>query len=243
MKVYNWDTFTCCSGTYCQNMADYDNLAYFKDAGSLYVNLYAPSELTWRRADGDVVVEQETVYPESETSTITVRPARPARFALKLRVPSWTRDMTVKINGAPAAVTASPGAWASIDRTWNAGDRVEVTIPLTLRMEAVDRQHPDRVAVMRGPVVLVLEGTYHAGAFRLPERDDDLAKWLVPEKWSRPLAVLTPGDETRDTMSVFRVVPPDHSAVRLTFRPFYDTGEGYPYFMYFDRRALPYKLW
>ena len=111
------------------------------------------------------------------------------------------------------------------------------------RMEAVDRQHPDRVAVMRGPVVLILEGTYHAGAFRLPERDDDLATWLVPEPWSRPLAILSPGDETRDTKSVFRVVPPDKSAVRLKFRPFYDLAEGYPYFMYFDRKGLPYKLW
>jgi hypothetical protein len=37
--------------------------------------------------------------------------------------------------------------------------------------------------------------------------------------------------------------PPDKRAVRLKFRPFYDTGEGYPYFMYFDRRGLPYKLW
>ena len=42
MKVYNWDTFTCCSGTYSQNMADYYNLAYYKDADSLYVNLYLP---------------------------------------------------------------------------------------------------------------------------------------------------------------------------------------------------------
>jgi uncharacterized protein len=243
MKVYNWDNFTCCSGTYSQNIADYYNLAYYKDAGSLYVHLYVPSDVSWQRADGTVAIEQETLYPEAETSIITVKPARPARFALKLRVPSWTRGMSVKINGTPANVQCQPGTWATIDRTWNSGDRVEVTIPLTLRMEAVDRQHPDRVAVMRGPVVLILEGTYHAGAFRLPERDDDLATWLVPEQWSRPLAILTPGDEARDTKSVFRVVPPDKSAVRLKFRPFYDLGEGYPYFMYFDRKALPYKLW
>ena len=122
-----------------------------------------------------------------------------------------------------------------------------MTIPLTLRMEAVDRQHPDRVAVMRGPVVLILEGAYHSGTFRLPERDEDLQTWLVPETWTRPLAILspepTPDPEARDTMSVFRVVPPDKSPVRLKFRPFYDTGEGYPYFMYFDRKGLPYKLW
>ncbi len=54
MKVYNWDNFTCCSGTYSQNIADYYNLAYYKDAGSLYVNLYLPSDVTWeaRRRQG-----------------------------------------------------------------------------------------------------------------------------------------------------------------------------------------------
>ncbi len=247
MKVYNWDTFTCCSGTYSQNIADYYNLAYYKDADSLYVNLYMPADVAWERPEGKVVVEQETQYPEAETSTLTIKPAKPVRFALKLRVPSWTRGMTVRINGAPASVECKPGTWAIVERTWNPGDRVDVTIPLTLRMEAVDRQHPDRVAVMRGPVVLILEGAYHSGTFRLPERDEDLQTWLVPEKWTRPLAILspepTPDPEARDTMSVFRVVPPDKSAVRLKFRPFYDTGEGYPYFMYFDRKGLPYKLW
>jgi uncharacterized protein len=243
MKVYNWDTFTCCSGTYLQNMADYYNLAYYHDANGVYVNLYVPSDVTWAGAGGSVTIEQDTLYPEAESAVLTVRPAQPTRFALRLRVPSWTRGVSIKVNGATVDAAAVPGTWAVVDRTWNAGDRVEVTIPLTLRMEAVDRQHPDRVAVMRGPVVLILEGAYHAGRFRLPETDADLATWLVPQKWSRPLAILTEGSESRDTMSVFRVVPPDKSPVRLKFRPFYDTGEGYPYFMYFDRKTLPYRLW
>ncbi len=243
MKVYNWDTFTCCSGTYIQNMADYYNLAYYHDTNGVYVNLYVPSEVTWTGPSGAVVIEQETLYPEAETAVLTVRPAKPSRFALRLRVPSWTRGMSVTVNGEAVGVRATPGTWAVIDRTWAPGDRVEVTIPLTLRMEAVDRQHPDRVAVMRGPVVLILEGAYHAGRFRLPDNDADLATWLVPEQWSRPLAILTEGAESRPTMSVFRVVPPDKSPVRLKFRPFYDTGEGYPYFMYFDRKTLPYRLW
>ena len=96
----------------------------------------------WERPEGKVVVEQETQYPEAETSTLTIKPAKPARFAMKLHVPSWTRGMTVRINGAPASVECKPGTWAIVERTWNPGDRVDVTIPLTLRMEAVDRQHP-----------------------------------------------------------------------------------------------------
>jgi len=46
-----------------------------------------------------------------------------------------------------------------------------------------------------------------------------------------------------DPPTIFRVVPPDRSPVRLRFRPFYEPGEGYPYFMYFDRKALPRRLW
>jgi DUF1680 family protein len=151
--------------------------------------------------------------------------------------------MTLAVNGQSAGAECRPGSWATIEREWKSGDRVEVKVPLTLRMEAVDREHPDRVAVVRGPVVLVLEGAYHAWHFRLPDRDDDLVKWLVPEKWTPPLAILTETRETRDSMAVFRVVPPDGSPVRLKFRPFYDVGENYPYFMYFDRRGLPYRLW
>lgn len=26
-------------------------------------------------------------------------------------------------------------------------------------------------------------------------------------------------------------------------RDFYEVGEGYPYFMYFDRKTLPWRLW
>ena len=105
MKVYNWDTFTCCSGTYLQNLADYHNLIYYKDADSLYVNLYVPSEVTWTRRGGTVVLEQQTRYPEAETSVLTVKTARPARFAIKLRVPQWTRGMRVTINGAAAGTS------------------------------------------------------------------------------------------------------------------------------------------
>ena len=40
-----------------------------------------------------------------------------------------------------------------------------------------------------------------------------------------------------------KVTPPDKKPVRLRFRPFYEIGENYPYFMYFDRDKLPWKIW
>jgi len=244
MKVYNWDAWTCCSGTYIQDVTDYHNLIYFHDASDLYVNLYVPSRLTWNRGSGRVAITQETTYPEGDTSTFTIALSPAARFALRFRVPSWASGASIAVNGVKADVPCTPGTWATVARTWTSGDRVEVRIPLRWRMVAVDRQHPERVAVVRGPVVFVLEAAYHDPYFRLPERDDDLETWLVQDAAGPPTAVLTPPDPGRVASSaVFRVVPPDKSPVRLKFRPFYDVPEAYPYAMYFDRRTLPYRLW
>jgi len=239
MKVYNWDAFTCCSGTYIQNLAEYHNLVYFKDDAGLYVNLFLPSEVTW----GDVILTQETRYPDADTTTLSVAAEAPKTFPLRFRVPSWTRDVTVRVNGNLAAIDARPGSWAEIHRTWSPGDRLEIRIPLTLRMEPVDEQHPNRVAVVRGPSVFVLEGAYHDPGFALPMRDEELERWLVPEEGSLPRGVWSTGLREVDYPTSLRVSPPDGRSVRLRFRPFYEIGENYPYFMYFDRDALPWRLW
>ncbi len=248
MKVYNWDTYTCCSGTYIQNMAEYHDLIYLRDAQGLFVNLYVPSEVTWRATAGDVSVRQETQYPDAETTMLTVTTASPVRFTLRLRVPSWTSQLTVSINGTavPAGELTNggrPGTWAVVDRMWSAGDVLSVTIPLTMRMEPVDRFHPDRVAVVRGPVVFVLEGAYHDPNFALPLSDEDLESWLVPEAGSTPRGVWSTGLPETTYATNFRVERPDKRPVRLRFRPFYEAFENYPYFMYFDRKSLPWRLW
>ncbi len=231
MKVYNWEMWTCCSGSYIQAVSDYPNLIYFKDASSFYVNLFVPSEVTWKRPEGDAKLVQETNYPESETTTLTLELMQSMSFPLKFRVPAWTRDVSVKVNGAETKLEAKPGTWAAVERKWRSGDKVEIRIPLTLRMQAVDKQHPSRVAVVRGPVVLVFETAYHDPFFRLPAGDEELNKWFVP-------------DDTQDAQPAFFVVKlPDGKPVRSKFRPFYTVEEAYPYKMYFDKQALPLAFW
>ncbi len=223
IKTDYWENFTCCSGTYIQDVAAYHDLIYFRGPATLYVNLYLPSEVDW---DG-VKLVQETAYPQGETSALTFDMKQSTAFALKLRVPAWCRDMSVKVNGSPAGVACAPGEWAVISRTWAPGDRVEVRMPMRLRYEVVDSWHPARVAVLRGPLVLTLDYNYHAPAFELPKSEADLNKWLVAD----------------GAPDVFRVARPDGRAVRLKFRPFYEEPEDFPYLMYFDLGAPPYALW
>jgi hypothetical protein len=228
VKIFSRNPYTCCSGTYIQDVATFHDLIYYKDDSSLYVSLYVPSTVTWKSKYGDVKVTQETKYPEAETSTFTLQMAQNAAFPLNFRVPGWAHDVSLKVNGAPVQLACAPGTWATINRTWSSGDRVEVHIPLTLRLQAVDEQHPRRAAFVRGPVVLVQDGGVHEPVFKLPDNDADANKYLVPDDEG-------PG--------VFRYVPADGKKVMAKFRPFYAIGPDYYYRMYFDLDSLPVYLW
>jgi DUF1680 family protein len=225
LKYYSRNAFTCCSGTYFQNIAEYSNLVYFKDAKSLCVNLYVPSEVAWNAGAGTVKLVQSTEYPETGSSTLTLAMERPTTFALKLRVPGWSSGLTVKVNGQAQALEAKPGEWATLNREWKSGDTVEIAIPLHFRRVPIDEQHSNRIAIVRGPVVYAQEDP-HKWVSLIPANDDELDKLM------KPLA---------NSPAIFQI---DNEAVvsqRNAFKPFYSFVELERYRMYFDsshRRVL-----
>jgi len=214
-KVYYKSTYPCCSGTYFQDVVEYHNLVYFRDGKGLYVNLYVASEVVWKRGEDEIKLVQETDYPEAESSAIKLSLKRPVAFPMHFRVPTWAAGLAFKINGVAPGVTARPGAWATIDRTWQNGDNIEVTIPLQLRKVPVDRQHPRRVALMRGPVMLAQDaGGAAPGA--IPD-GDALQKWLVAGEGG-----------------IFRAAISTGGTSLGIFKPLYMYPEGAPYRVYFD---------
>ncbi|HEY0795713.1 MAG TPA: beta-L-arabinofuranosidase domain-containing protein, partial [Acidisarcina sp.] len=164
-KSYFPDKWPCCSGTLPQIAADYRILTYFHDSDGVYVNLYLPSTLHWTTAEGaQLSLTQSSNYPLEGKITMRVKASRASRFALRLRIPAWStasgETATLRVNGAPAPLVITAG-FATLRRQWKDGDRIELELPLPMRLEPVDAQHPDTVALVRGPLVLfaIGEGT------------------------------------------------------------------------------------
>jgi len=225
MKIYSRNTYTCCSGTYFQDVVEYQNLIYFQDGSALHVNLYLPSSVAWETAGREVRLTQETAYPEAETITMRLAMEQPVNFTLRLRVPGWSDGVSFKVNGSTVSAAQRPGTWASICRDWHAGDRIEMTIPLRFRRAPIDRQHPDRVAIVRGPVVYAQQAV-HKHLTSLPKDDEALNKWMVATK----------------EPSVFQYAGQEQSSQRDDFMPLYRFTEMATYRLYFDP-ALRSVLW
>ncbi|TXG01468.1 glycoside hydrolase family 127 protein [Massilia arenae] len=141
----------CCVGSGIESHAKYGEFIYAHDKDTLFVNLFVASTLDWK--EKGVRITQATAFPDADTTRLTVD--GDGRFAMKIRYPAWIAPgrMEVKVNGAAVKIDARPGSYATIERAWRKGDRVDVRLPMTTHLE----QMPGKLnyyAVLHGPVVL-----------------------------------------------------------------------------------------
>jgi uncharacterized protein len=190
-----YDSFWCCNGTGIEEYSKLNDSIYFHDENSLYVNLFIPSEVNWT-AKG-VRLRQTTQFPEIPGTELSIDTNQPTAVTLRIRVPAWVASSpVVKVNGHATEVSASPGSYVSITRTWTKGDRVEVELPLRLHMEAMP-DDPTLQAFFYGPLVL-------AGELG----DAGLAKEMVightgPDLQHHPLSVLPTFQASEDNPSAW----------------------------------------
>jgi DUF1680 family protein len=170
-----WFGVACCPGNITRFMPSVPGYLYATRGEALFVNLYAAGSADIELAGGKLEVVQETRYPWDGVVKLTLSPDRARRIAVKLRIPGWARDEPVasdlyrfldkgptaslSVNGGPVPLTLDKG-YVTIDRTWQAGDAVALSLPMPVRrvvsheMVAANRE---RVALQRGPIVFAAE--------------------------------------------------------------------------------------
>jgi len=115
---------------------------------------YAPNEVEAAVQGGvKVHIVEDTEYPFRGSVRLTVNPARPASFPLKLRIPGWATGTTVTVAGSPVNAVQSR-TYLVINREWIKGDRVEITFPMQPR---ISRWENNSVAIERGALVFSLK--------------------------------------------------------------------------------------
>jgi len=172
----------CCPANLARLLAHLPGFVYAQKGDELFVNLFVASEAEVELDSGKVRVVQETSYPWMGRVVVTLSPARPLELTVHLRIPGWARGEPVpsdlyrfaedpptspdlKMNGE--AVPLSPDAgFASVRRVFDAGDRLELTLPMPVRrVEANESVEGDRgkLALQRGPLVYAAEAADNGG--------------------------------------------------------------------------------
>lgn len=151
----------CCPPNVTRIEAEAGNFAYAKTDDAIWVNLYGGSTLETALGQvGKVKLSQETEYPWSGQVRIRIEQCGDKPFALKLRIPGWAKQESVRVNLTPFDKKAVPGTYLELKRVWKPGDFVD--LDLSMPAELIEA-HPlveetrNQVAVKRGPMVYCLE--------------------------------------------------------------------------------------
>lgn len=172
-----WFGVACCPGNMTRFLASVPGYVYAVQGRTIFVNLYAAGTGTIALPGGQAVtIAQQTRYPWDGRVVLTLAPGREGAFRLNLRIPGWARNEpvpsdlyrflepsaaapTLTVNGRPVEMILTNG-YAAIERTWKAGDAVELNLPMPVRrVIARDEVAADRgrVALQRGPIVFAAE--------------------------------------------------------------------------------------
>ena len=146
------DVAVCCPVTALKFFPYFVNHLWMKTAagdGLVAVN-YAPNELETTINGVKTRIDTDTAYPFEDELRMTVTPAKPVTFALRLRVPGWAGGMKIVATGA---AVADVDGWRVVAKEWRPGDRITISFSPDLERKTMPN---GEIYWKRGPLVFAL---------------------------------------------------------------------------------------
>ncbi len=123
------------------------------------VNFYLPGDYTQPLGASSVSLHMETGYPVDGNAKITVTTDAPDAFAIYLRIPAWSKETKLTVNGE--AFDAVAGSYTKIERVWASGDIISIDFDMRTQIIYARDIDPEanaesvcHLALQRGPVML-----------------------------------------------------------------------------------------
>jgi DUF1680 family protein len=164
-----WHGCPCCPPMFLKIMGALPGYVYAQDEDGIYVNLFVGSRAEVRLSTGRVALRQTTRYPWDGAIKLSIEPEQSLEFALSVRLPAWCSEPKLQVNGQPLASVEHARGYARLQRRWQAGDVVELSLPMPVqRLKAHPRVEADRgrTALQRGPLVYCFEAVDNGGHVR-----------------------------------------------------------------------------
>ncbi len=156
-----WFGCACCPPNLARLLASLGAYVYAVGEDDVAVQLYVQSSAQLTVKGQTVTLRQRTDYPWDGAVAIDVTVEQPTTFGLRLRVPDWCRDATLRVDGQDIDLPHNvERGYARIERQWRGGERVELVLPMPVeRVYAHPNAEADAglVALRRGPLVYCLE--------------------------------------------------------------------------------------
>jgi uncharacterized protein len=162
-----WFGCACCPGQISRFLPSIGNYIYNLSQKDVWVNLYIGSTTKINFPEEYLELTQVTDYPWDGKVVLNVNPLKPAKFGIRMRIPGWCTNYSLKVNGNKINSPEIENGYAKITRKWNEGDQIELNLNMPVVLDKADQKvlaDIGRRAVQRGPLVYCMEQTDNKNA-------------------------------------------------------------------------------
>lgn len=151
----------CCSVNGNRGFGMISDWALMQDDGGVILNYYGPSEFKTKLKSGNKLeLKQKTSYPIDGNIQLKVSLKESEKFALKLRIPYWSANTVVSLNGKKV-YDVQPGTYLTLDRQWKSGDMVEISLDMSLHFWVGEKESAGKTSIFYGPILLAYDRRYN----------------------------------------------------------------------------------
>jgi uncharacterized protein len=146
--------FRCCNGSSIEAFSSLNAAIYYHNDSTLWVNLYVPSKLNWRKKS--IELDQSGNFPKDSVIEFTMSAKKKTAFALKLLMPSWAKEADVYINNEKQDISINSGSYISLHREWKNNDKVRLIFHYDFHIKTMP-DDKNVLAIFYGPTLLAFE--------------------------------------------------------------------------------------
>jgi len=150
---------SCCPPNITRLFASMDMYIYNIFDNSLVIDQYISSEIDLTKSSQGLKIDQKSDFPHKGYSKIEIIESNSNASVIYFRIPSWDKNMIIKLNGAKVDYELVNG-YAKINNNWKKDDVIELSFDFTPRFIRTNpnvRFNVRRACIFRGPILYCLE--------------------------------------------------------------------------------------
>ena len=147
----------CCANSSVRVLPEFVRHMFSQDAsGNLYAACYGPCLLN----GAEWQVEQRTNYPFAHAVSLCITRAPRDERTIFLRVPQWSRQTTVSVNGEAVSPPGQAGSFYPVRRVWTDGDVIDIRFdaaPSVVQVDDAGHFNRQPYAIEYGPLLFSMK--------------------------------------------------------------------------------------
>jgi hypothetical protein len=212
----------CCQHNHSAGWVYYSEYSWMATPDNgLAAQLYFENEVAAKVGNGTLVkLSQQTKYPFDDQVELTLSTPKAVSFPLYLRIPSWCKNPSLKVNGKTVAVAANANGYIKVNNNWKNGDKISLHFPMELTVRKWEK-NKNSISVNYGPLtysLLIKENYLKQDSKATAIGDSRWQEGADPAKW--PSFEIKAGSDwnygllinEKDPASSFKVVKKDWPA-------------------------------